>query len=460
MSRRAPTLASALLLATTSLGMVVGLGGCNHYELFLEAGYEQANFNNNADILFIIDNSDSMRPVAEGLALSFDQFIGKLTSSEGANVPRATLSDAVGNYLRENGGDSLFIDYQLAISTTAVDYSRGATSGIDAGEAGTLVGPVIPRTAPDVAADFRTQLLCQATCWDANTVASDPSFVCTEDPDPGDQVTSEYLDCVCGAGQWTNHCGSGNEMGLEGATMALCRALEDPPEECFQYADPTGSTTPKDTVMTEADIGSNDGLLRDDAITVVVIVTDEGDGSYREATGDSEIGPYEDLLSNLPNTVRLAVIGPDYEDGAMPCNSGGAQPWAVKRYENAVDAFQGAYVNIEEQDDSGTCAYTDFGTNLESIGDLLTNLLTFFPLQTVPDPATITVYVDGAIVDPSAIVSGSVDAGDAVYGDGWTYEADQNAVAFHGAAVPAYNSDVKIYYRPLGATPRTLPPSF
>lgn len=444
----------------------LGLVGCNSYELFLEAGYEQANFNNNADILFIIDNSDSMQPVSEGLALSFDKFIAKLTSTEGANAPRETLSDAVSNYIRENSGDSLFIDYQLAITTSSIDYSRGPTADIDLGEAGTLAGPIITRAAGDTSKAFQQQLLCQATCWNDSTVPSDPAFTCTEDPTPGDVVSREYLDCVCGASAWKNHCGAGNEMQIEAAAIAICRAMESPPDACFEYLDPTpGSTSMKPTVMTTGDVGSNDGLLRDDATTVVVIVTDEGDSSPRMYTGDSDVGPYVDLFEEFPNLVRIATIGPNYHDGELICNDGGAQPWGVKRFINLVDEFQGMYADIAAEDDSGICAYTDFAGNLESVGDLLSQILTYFPLQAVPDVATIRVYVRDVdagwqIIEPSPIVSGSVEEGDAVYGDGWTYEASDNAVAFHGAAVPGYNSDVKIYYRPIGGMPRELPPTF
>jgi len=75
----------------------------------------------------------------------------------------------------------------------------------------------------------------------------------------------------------------------------------------------------------------------------------------------------------------------------------------------------------------------------------------------VPDVASIEVYVDGDIVERSGLDSGSEEDGTAVYGSGWTYDASENAVSFHGDAVPDYNQDVRIYYRPLGGTPRDLP---
>ena len=98
---------------------LVALLGCNQYVMLRVTGFEQENYNNDADILFVVDNSDSMQPVAEGLALAFNDFITTLTSSEGANASRETLGDAVSNYIRETSGDTLLLDYQLAITTTS-----------------------------------------------------------------------------------------------------------------------------------------------------------------------------------------------------------------------------------------------------------------------------------------------------------------------------------------------------
>ena len=52
------------------------LAGCNSYELFRVTGYEQASFSNDADILFIIDNSQSMAEESTALASNFDRFVG------------------------------------------------------------------------------------------------------------------------------------------------------------------------------------------------------------------------------------------------------------------------------------------------------------------------------------------------------------------------------------------------
>lgn len=446
---RLPRSASSLLAV-----VLLGAAGCNSYEVFRVTGFEQAGFNNNADILFIIDNSPSMQQESSDLAVNFETFIGKLTSTDGGNVPRATLTDAVESYLRETSGESLYIDYQLGLTTSSVDYSEGADGGIELGEAGLLTGHVVARDAEAPADDFRQQLLCQATCWNEVDLLSDPAFVCGES-ELGDQVSREYLDCVCGVDEWRDHCGAGNEEGLEAALMAVCRATPEPPELCFEYVPPDGSTTPNPTVLVQGeDEGSNDGLLRENATTVVVIVTDEGDGSRRIANGDSEVEPYLDAFAEFENPVRFAVIGPPWRDSNGDCLDG-ALPYAVERYQNMAAETFGMYVDLTNLDEG--CAATDFASNLEQIGTLLSNLVTMFPLQAIPDVATIRVWIDGDEIPEAPVTSGTVAAGDAVYGDGWFYEAASNAVRFNGAAIPEYNADVRIYYRPLGGMPRELP---
>lgn len=435
--------------------------GCKPYEVFLVSGAEQVGFTNDADILFVIDNSDSMTDEAEALGLNFNAFIGKLASDEGANASRQTLADAVSNYLRETTDIGLFIDYQIGVTTTTTLYDQGGESpGIDPGEAGSLAGApsVINRFEPDVESTFQKNLLCETTCF--SQVASDPGFVCPSDPeepvDPGGQITQEYLDCICGAGAWRDHCGAGDEQPIEAAWLALCRAVESPPEGCFSYEDPE-DLTEKQTQITENDALSNAGFLRESAVTLVVIVSDEGDGSPRLLDGDSEVEAYEKLFGSLPNPVRFAVVGPPYHDRELVCNSGGAVPWAVERYQGLINAFGGAFIDIEAQDANGTCQSTDFAKNLEQIGELLNQLSTVFVLSVVPDVSTVEVFVDGEAILQAPIISGTIEAGDAEYGDGWSYDSAYNAISFHGAAVPDFNADVRIYYRPVGGNPREIP---
>ena len=87
----------------------------------------------------------------------------------------------------------------------------------------------------------------------------------------------------------------------------------------------------------------------------------------------------------------------------------------------------------------------------EELGALLNDLLTNFPLQSVPDPSTIRVFVDDEEITAADL------NGQGEYSDGWSYDPSQNAISFHGSAVPDYNAEVEIYYLPLSGMPRELP---
>ena len=61
------------------------LAGCNHYDLFRVAGYQQEDFTNNADIVFVIDNSGSMAQENAALIDNLDVFIQQLAGSGGSS---------------------------------------------------------------------------------------------------------------------------------------------------------------------------------------------------------------------------------------------------------------------------------------------------------------------------------------------------------------------------------------
>ena len=90
--------------------------GCNQYELFRVAGYQQENYSNDAEILFVIDNSSSMQAESEELAIHFDTFIQFLTDPTQGGATYEGLDDAVDNYIRYVSERGRFLDFQLAIT--------------------------------------------------------------------------------------------------------------------------------------------------------------------------------------------------------------------------------------------------------------------------------------------------------------------------------------------------------
>jgi hypothetical protein len=181
--------------------------------------------------------------------------------------------------------------------------------------------------------------------------------------------------------------------------------------------------------------------------------------------GQSEPEPYIDAFDDFERRIRFVAIGPRYDrsDGDGSCLSG-ATTWGVERFQDMADATGGMYRPITEAKDVETdsCPLSNFAEHLEKLGDLLNSLETAFQLQSVPDVSTIQVYVDDEPVIEAPIYNEdeySDDPDNVVpsYGDGWSYSSGDNAVVFWGEAIPDYNSDVRIFYRPLSGTPRDLP---
>lgn len=428
--------------------------GCNRYELFNQAGYEQASFSNDADILFVIDNSPSMAEETAALALNFNTFIDVLTSEDGAEPQKESLGDAVDNYVTYTQERGRFLDYNLAITTTSVDYTGGLSDGVDPGEAGLFIGTpkVIEKGTGDVAAQFRQNLLCDAAYWQTSQVPDDPAYVCDPGaPETPDNISKEYLDCVCDFGEWEdNTSGSGDEEPLEAALMALCRSVPDPPEACFNELAPFASTATL----------TNDDWYRDEGTIVVVTVSDEGDNSRRLAQGEEDPAPYLEAFQDFDKPVKFVSIGLeiDSESGGPICPSTTVPVWSIERMQTLAQETGGFYGAIAEQTGSGDCVPGDFAGLLTNLGELLANLVTAFQLQSVPDVSTIRVWIDDEEVpavnaDPDA-EGGTVDTS---AWNGWTYDSAQNAIVFWGPSIPDYNADVQIFYRPLDGKPRDLP---
>ena len=408
--------------------------GCNQYELFRVAGFQQENYSNDAEILFVIDNSFSMQAESEQLAINFDTFITYLTDPTQGGATYEGLDDAVDNYIRYVTQRGRFLDYQLAITTTDVESTYGDLYAVSSDTR------VIAKDDDDVADKFRKNLLCTATCFNDFTLPSEPEHECG---DPiGPEVTKQYLDCLCGEGVWEDQCGSGQEEGLEAIFMAMCRSVEDPPEECFDDKNQ----------FTEDNVLSNEGLIREDSTLIPIIVTDEGDTSRRLPQGEAIPEVYADFFAKFNTRMGFAVIGPRTD----LCNSGGATKWGIERYQWFVEDSGGLYLDIANEDEAGDCTVGNFADSLEELGSLLNSLLEVFPLQSIPDVATIKVFVDGKEIPPSPEILDEV-TGEVEYGDGWRYLASENGIQFNGDLVPDYNADVKIFYRPLANMPRTLP---
>lgn len=418
------------------------LAGCNRYDLFRAAGYQQQSFSNKADVLFVVDNSPSMLEESESLAVNFAQFIEEIDSFE-RQLSYEGLPDAVTNYVDYLQNRSSFIDYSFGITTTDPDDLGGKT-----------VGRPVQRGDDNVAGRFVSNLACEAICFpDGTSLPSDDEHSCG---DPvGAYLSQDFMDCECGGGSWMNNCGTADEQPLESVFLAMCRAVPNPPVDCFEpytMLENDGDETEQPPRLDRSDIMSNEGLLRDGANFVVVVVSEEGDGSHRQPDGDEIPEEYVELFAKFNRRMTWVYIGPTLDAGMEVACAGLASDWGVIRMNYLVHTTSGLLIDIYDE----SCESKDFKEALETFGELLNNLLTAFPLQSVPVPGTLLVLVDGKEV-PEAQVTGTDQFGLDVYSDGWSYRSADNAVEFHGTAVPSYDANVEVYYLPVDGMPRELP---
>ncbi len=238
---------------------------------------------------------------------------------------------------------SLLIHLDLLLAAFEGRGSRAGVVTVDVdGLGGALVAPWLDLTAEDSGDSLRHAIACEATCWNQAEVPSDPGY----DPDePLTVITSEWLDDLCGFGAWEDSCGGGNEEGLEALLDALCRASPDPPKDCFGGP----------SVLTPADAGSSEGLPRDGTTLLALIISDEGDGSRRLSTGESDPEIYRQLYGAFDLDLRIAVVGPPYENGSLTCNSGGANTWGTERYQILTAESGFTYQGIAAESETGDC---------------------------------------------------------------------------------------------------------
>ena len=127
------------------------LGSCGP-PLFAVTGFTQESFSPRADILFVVDNSESMQEEASGLATSFAAFVETLGVDE-SDFPTDDLSDAVSFYAASTDSGGAFINYQLAVITNLLK-NEFVFSDVNA-KVSSKVAPTPSRGVPNRSKCFR-----------------------------------------------------------------------------------------------------------------------------------------------------------------------------------------------------------------------------------------------------------------------------------------------------------------
>jgi hypothetical protein len=209
------------------------------------------------------------------------------------------------------------------------------------------------------------------------------------DPDP---VATFVANTALGTG------GSANEQGTDAAYAAL--------------TDPLIS-------------GDNAGLIREDAMLAVVVISDEDDSSsINTSTFSSWLNGYK---GDPAKTSFSGIIG-DPDNWPIGCTGSGFPPVtavAGVQYEKVINSTGGSWQSICDKDFDKMLSYLAYGSS---------GLVFDFPLSKKPTSVfDITVEVDGVDI-PRSMSSG------------WTYDPALNTIHFHYSVIPGPESVVHIVY--------------
>lgn len=157
--------------------------------------------------------------------------------------------------------------------------------------------------------------------------------------------------------------------------------------------------------------GCNEGFLRDESKTMLVLVSDEP-----EQSAGSWSSYVSEILGYAP-TASITAIAGDVPYGCETADAGTG-------YYEAAAATGGAFLSI--------CS-SDWGAYFKTIASLAaTGRTDTFFLSSHPDPASIAVWVDDAV------------------STAWTYDSGENAVVFNAAALPESGAHIVVDFKLAG----------
>ncbi|MEM6925392.1 MAG: hypothetical protein AAF602_00585 [Myxococcota bacterium] len=161
---------------------------------------------------------------------------------------------------------------------------------------------------------------------------------------------------------------------------------------------------------------ANEGFRRDDAFLNIIVVSDEDDQSGDDRISLPAFTDYlQDLQTETRRTTFSAVVGPSSRAEAQACE--------------VTPGFEYLAVTTTVGGVAWSICEADWLPLINDLGFVTIGLRRAFRLTYTPDPVTIEVSVDG----------GSVPE------DGWTHDAEVNAVTFLGDPPPAGNEIIVRY---------------
>lgn len=180
----------------------------------------------------------------------------------------------------------------------------------------------------------------------------------------------------------------------------------------------------------------NVDFRRDDAFLAVIIVSDEEDfsGSTTQFENASTTYPVQNYVDFLETYTNSSVNGKNYSVNAIFVDSADCKTQlSTDGFQRKISTRLPALVDLTGGVKASLCS--NFGASLEVISDSIIELSAVFKLTREPQVDTISVVVDGVVVPQDAT-------------NGWTYNASDLTITFHGTSVPGANSNIQIDFYP------------
>jgi len=428
------------------------IGSCSSaYDLLIHDQFKQGSFDSDVDILWVVDNSNSMSRIQQEVQQNFGAFISSFANigaEDGTELDYDNVADGTVAWAEFITNQSRFLNYQMAVTTTDMFGSGN-------GNRGNL------RSLADIG---------NGTC--------DAPEIITPASDNPVGVFQDLVDVGVN--------GSGEERGMHAAAVAMCKGK---PESWWNDVLPNLADDDPVKLICQAvpanERGCNDGFFREGAATVVIVISDEGDDTERQeqlppavdlnecilehnddpffGECDCRISWWIEFFDNIGQPVVFATIGPTYQqrtdpvawcDGTDvtidgPCNPFGNTVCSIDFYQNAACLTNGLFTPIEVGNDAepGTpefeCGTADFQLALTDVGKLISNLNAGWVLSAIPDESTITVIKNQGFSDEVVIEPLSENLS-----TGWRYVPDRRSLVFSGADAPSFEEQIDVYYLP------------
>jgi hypothetical protein len=377
-----------------SLGLLSGCGGSGTSYSILGTGqsFTQSTsaFNNQLDILWVVDNSGSMAPLQTNMTTNFQSFISNFQTLGYDFRMAVTSTDAYKanksfvQYSAANAGLSLFQDGGNGTATSGVFVIIPSTPNLD------TVFLDNATTGINGSGDERAFSSMVTTM---NNPAN-PAFL---------RSTSFFAVIILSdEDDFSNYSRTEDSWGSNDAA-----------DHCYY-------NTAMDTAATTTYSGSNH------VSTCAAMNPQTVPDSVNSYVADFDTLTQSTGATRRWNVSTIAVLDSACQLSHSQVNSASVMTVIGQRYIQLSQATQGV---------QGSICDTSYANTLSSIASQITTLSTQFFLKSTPQVSTVVVLVNNALVPESAT-------------NGWQYNSSANSVQFFGSAVPAQGAQIAVNYIP------------